>query len=343
MPETAFVVFEEKLYRGRPGLLASSGVWKLPAGTALYRLLHRKRFERGIRTVPADSTESFLMVRLPFPKSMLPMFDKTYLTRYISRISAENGCVRCFFPPDSVWGMDPGLFFTDDAVCFIWEDVRNRIFKSLLLPILDEIYTRNGIRLDRLDIVFLCGLPATGLLPMLKQVEPRLNSVNIAAKKKKDIENSLAELSGDSGLSIFISGDFDGLLRNADLIINLEPASALSEYRIKPHALVLQFGDPDRGGPVRGQYPVVNGVRFFLPEQIYSLLGSDILQNYSREDLADILLALRSGLFHSGNDEMTAESAAGLFKSLNCRISGYRGRRGELLPDEIRKALGIKG
>jgi hypothetical protein len=355
MPDAALVAFsgEENTVGRNPFLL--SGCLKRRAGMALYRFFNKKAFESGIQEFSIASTE-LLRIGLPFARSSIGSLNSKYLADYIFRICSEYGCARCFFPGAQYGALACMEGAAGTVGYYRAEDIRPSLCKSLFIPILHELYGRAGIRLDSLDIAFVCGSDPDELFSLVKRLEPYVKYVNIAAPDKGSLEAGLASLCDESGLSAFVSSDFDRILRNADLVIHLGDAELLSKYHIGRHTLVLNYSEDNR--PVlRGEFPVINGLLFSFPGEVLSLFGEGIRRNYSREELSEILLGLKAGLpardgYGSGDDAGTAktaevakiaeaELAEAIFNASRCRITGFAGRRSVLQPDFVRKAAGL--
>ena len=336
MPRLAFVVFEEKKEKGVHSLAASSGILKTYAGSFLFHLFKRKSFRDGVLEFEPDprTDTRILLIRLPFAASWLPSFNRRFIEEYIQKLCTEKNCRRCYVPASC---RSPG--------CFGWcaEDQGNEsvVFKSLLVPVLEEIYLKNGLRLDNRDIVLINGENTAELKTMVRQLEPYVRYLNIASKDKEAVEAELADICTESGISAIVGGNLKSMLRNADLIVNLGEISAISGARIRPESVVIHFSAL-RDTVFRGEAAFISGVDFAFPAASYEAFGNDIVKNYSRQELTQILMECGAGLIDGGvYDEAAAAAVLGVFKSGNCRITGFRGRRGSLKVENILEALRI--
>ena len=334
MPDIAFVIFEEEKAKGksRQGLLTKSGFFKLHIGTALLRIFNKKKYQNGINIFEIEPGTDILVIRLPFPPSMLTYLNRQYIERYISKLCSENGCKKCFVPY-AVMKLGGFEQYTVDT------NSRSVIFKALLMPILDEIYSKSGIRLDNLDTAFVNGEDTAELLTMVKQMEPFMRYINVAASDKGLVEGKLSDICADSGISIFVSSDFKSILRNADLVINLGTVSAISKYRIKPRSLVIDFFG-EESPTLRGEFTLIKGMEYSFPMNQYNALGEDIKRSFSKAELTEILMSFKAGLLNEGSyNDTTAALVLKVFKNSCCNITGFKGRRGVLRVENVLKTV----
>ena len=332
MTQLAFVLFDEENIAGRHGILLNSGLLKFYFGMAVFHFVNRRRFNSRIGIISTEDGFDFLAIGLPFDLSLLSVLNKNYLARYISQICSGNSCARCFIPKAAKWEENFPEYCTDTGT-------RPNIFKGLLIPVITGIYTRAGVRFEDLDIAIICGDDPQELSILVKQLEPQVKYINVASTDKESVTAVLDEISSDSGMPIFISGDFNSILRNADLVINLGSPAFISRYRIRKQTLVINLNAS--GSPLlQGEFPIINGVEFIFPEEQYKAFGKDILRNYTKTELTEILMALKSGLTEKNEySDSSANKLLKIFSSDGCRITGFIGRRAVLLPEDVNKAI----
>ena len=335
MPELAFTIFEIEKENSRLGLIAKSGLLKTRIGTALFQLFNKRKFNKGIHIFEMESGADILLIKLPFPISFLSALNRQYIERYISHIYSKRGCKNCFVPAAA---RRLGWFeqYSTNA------NSRNIVFKALLLPVLDEIYSKSGLRLDNLDTAFVNGENAVELITMVKQLEPFMRYINVASSNKGVVERELTDISTDSGISIFVSSDFKSILRNAELVINLGKVSDISRYRIRTGTLVINFSGAESPLP-QGEYTIIVGLEYTFPESHCDLLGEDIQRSFCRSELTEIMMAFNAGLLNGGSyNETTAALILSIFARKCCSITGFNGRRGVLRVENVLKAIRMK-
>ena len=163
--------------------------------------------------------------------------------------------------------------------------------------------------------------------------------INIASADKMKVETQISDICADSGLSVFVSSDFRGILRNADLIINLAEGNEFSKYKIKSGSLMINLSNSDNK-TMQGEYSVINGLKYSFQDNQYSEFGNEILRGFSKSELSELLMGFKAGLVkEAGNDyginndeyfDEIKETILEVFKSCKCTISGFIGRRGFL-------------
>lgn len=334
MPDIALVVFDEENGKSGHGLLMKSGFLKWYFGMAVFRLIYRKRFKRGVRILSPESGIEILSISLPFSRTSIEVMNKQYLARYLSGICSENECARCFFPSDTDW-QDHFKEYTSAAL------LQPTVFKALLVRVLNELVSKRGLRLDNLDIALLCENGGNDLIQLMKQLEPFVNYLSVASPDKDSVEREIAPVFIDSGLSVFVGSDINSILRSADLIINLGRPEALPGYRIRRNTPVINLEGIGRRDQ-RGDFPVINGVQFSFPKELLGRYGTDILREYTGAGLSVILMALKAGLFDMQEyNDTIVDSVTRIFKRDECTITGFIGRRGVLTPQEVTRAAGL--
>lgn len=334
MPDIAFVVFEEEKEKGRQSLMARSGLFKARTGTELYHIFNKKKFKSGVHIFKIEPGTDILLIKLPFPPSLLFTFNIRYFENYISQICSENGCMKCYVPA-AIRRLGGFEAYAAD------EHSRSVIYKALLVPMLDKIYSNNGLRLDNLDTALIYGGDAAELLTMVSQLEPFMKYINVAASDKETVESELSDICADSGISIFVSSNFKSILKNAELVINLGKAAAISKYRIKPRSLVINFFN-DENQKLQGEFTAIKGIEYTFPGNQYAVLGEDIQRSFSRAELTDILMVFKAGLLNGGSyNDTTVTGVLRVFENSRCSITGFNGRRGMLRLENVlhRKSL----
>ena len=332
MPKLAFVVFEEEKGKAIHCHVPGYGLLKTHFGTCLFHLMKRHKFRDGILEfeIDAQTDTVILLIKLPFPASWLSLYNRQYIKRYIVKACTGRKCCKCYMPAAFGSSEDFGTYAER-------KNIRTVVFKALLVPVLAEIYTKRGLRLDSLDMVLVSGEDTSELIEMVRQLEPFVRYMSIVSSDKEAVERELADICMESGVSVIIGDNCKSMLRNADLVINLGEIAAISKLRIRPEAVVIHFSSLS-GTAAKGEYTFISGVEYTFPAVWYKVFGEDINKNYSKSELTEILMAFKAGLFNGGtyNETMAAEIQE-VFKSNCCRITGFRGRRGVLKVENVLK------
>jgi len=332
MPVFAFVVFKDEHEKARLLKLIKAGLFKSRIGTALYYFLNKKRFGKETDRINAGPDIEIVSAEMPFPASLLSSFDTSHIGNIIKRIGNKKGWEKCFLPGD-VCDL-PGLGqFSSKTI-----DV-GIIFKSLLIPLLNIISKSREIKLEDIETTIISGENMSELLAIVSQLEPYIKYINVAAENKKAAENELSGFCSDTGLSAFISSDYKSVLRNSELIINLDKEINLNNYKIKPNSIIINLSIADNS-KMQGDFTVINGLLYSFKNDLYSRLGKEICRCFDKDELTNILMAIKAGLLDrsSGdNDEVSCgcdyslqfvENVNRVFRSCGGSITGLLGRRG---------------
>lgn len=334
MPDFAFIVFGMKPAAALTGFLAKCGFLKTRMGSALFFWLNKKNSADGIEVLKLKDGTEILKIGMPFDDSLVSSLNISYLERRVSKICREYGCVG-YFAPASVRSGD--AFRSSFAL----QKSRSVVYRSLLIPILDVIYKDSGLMLDELDMVFIPSCETDVLTLMVRQIEPFMKYVYVAAADRQRVEDQLADICEESGLSVFVSNDFTYTLGHANLIIcpgNGNGSKALQQ-KIRPDTIVINFSD--EGKPfIRGDFCYISGVIYQFPDSEFTCFSDDIRRCFGRSELTEILMALKAGLSDTGDfSEIAVKNVLNAFYGSGCRITGFMGRRGQIGINEIRQLL----
>lgn len=336
MADFALVIFEtDKNGKKNEGLarrvLFKTGMLKSSLCTRLFLLFKSKYVKAGIKSVVLYEDTNVWIIKLPFTAGRLPCFNSGAIKGFVGRFCTEKGAAGCFMPSGAV---------TDTAYdgFRIRHDAGQIIYKAHLLQILHDIYEDNGIRLGSIDTVIVAGRDRQELLQIVRRLEPRFKFLTVAASKDAGLEDELAEISEESGLTVNTCYEWKSALKNADLIINLAGAPALSKFRMKSRSFVINYNS-EAGSRMQGENVVINGVEFTLPPDVTAGLDEEVLQNFSKKELAEAVAGLRIGRYDGQTlDDAFYDRVLEEFGKCGCRIAGYIGRRGAIKAENIIKA-----
>jgi hypothetical protein len=315
-----------------PGLLFKTGILKSGLFTRLFFIIKKKCIEDGVKKVELNEDINGWILKLPFAAARLSMFDSNAIKAFIGRFCAEKGITGCYMPAGAV----ADAAYEDYG---IGRGAGQLIYKAHLQYILEDIYESGGIRLGSLDTVIVAGEDRQELFRTVKLLEPNFKYISVAACKDRDIEEELAEISADTGLTINICTEYKSVLRGADLIINLAGAPAVSKYRMKPGSLVLNFNS-GAGARMQGENAAINGIDYLLPADMFAGLGTEVLRQFNKKELTEAVMEATLGDCTDGPpDNIRIARALEEFRKCGCRITGYVGRRGSLKTENIIRAI----
>ena len=250
-----------KLFGNIIGLLFNAGFFKGRFGTKLYFSFLKNDLKNGLSNYELFESLKVWIIKLPFTAGTLFRFNINYVMEYLERLCMEKGIQYCFMP-GAVRDKIPGSIFRSR------QSSGKVLLKALLVPVLEEIYSKAGKRIDNLDMVIVAGNDNEELFSAVRQLEPYISFVTIVAAEKTEIESRLSELFLDSGLSFSISSEYKNQLRHADLIINLAKPVDISRYRMSKKSLLINLYDSVESG-MPGENTVLNDI-------VYEIAGTDI-------------------------------------------------------------------
>ena len=341
MTDFALVIFEigensKKPESLVPGLLFMSGIFKNSLCARLFLLFGSKYVKAGIKSVVLNEDTNAWIIKLPFTIGRLPCFNSSAIKGFISRFRLGKEIAGCFMPAVAVVDAAYEEFR-------IRHDAGQIIYKAHLLHMLHDIFESNDIRLGALDTVIVAGRDRQELLHIVRRLEPHFKYITVAALKNGDLEAELAAISDESGLTINICNEWKSVLKNADLIINLAGASALSKFRMHSRSLVINFNS-EASSRMQGENAAINGIEFSLSSDIFASLGTEVLSHFSKKELTEVLTELRIGRY-SGQmpDNVCCARVLEEFEKCGCKIIGYIGRRGIIKAENIIKSVRGQG
>lgn len=333
MTDFGLVIFETEEKDKRPeglvpGLLFKTGVFKSSLCTRLFLLFGCKRIKADVRYAALSEDMNVWIIKLPFTIDRLSCFNSSGIKSFIRKYCLEKGITACFMPARAAAEASYAEYSTNHEAGQI-------IYKSYLEHILRDIYQSNGIRLGALDTVIVAGQDRQELFHIVRRLEPHFKYMTVAVPNNSDVDDELALISDESGLTINICSEWKSVLKNADLIINLAGAAALSKFRLNSRALVINYNN-ETGSRMQGENTVINGIEFSLSPEVSAILGTEVLRSFSKKELADVVIGLRIGRY-SGQTQDDACCAGILeeFKKCGCNITGYTGRRGIIKAENI--------
>lgn len=332
MSRFLFVTFNDKLTGGFFASMARCGILKSRIGYFLLNTFYKRWLYGDIRIMEPVSGTAILLLDLPIPLSYLSFFNHILLERSILGICRENECIGYFVPAKA---KEDGRFGASIDIC----GIRSATYMSLLLPLLQEIYAGTGARLDNIDIVFIHEWENILLQSLIRQIEPHVKFVRVAAKNVKAIETELSGICEESGLTIQIDGDYKRALRGAGLVICTGCVNGMSGCRVDSNTVVIDYSNGGLLG-LRGDFTYIKGIVYTFSQAAYLSLGEDITKSFVMSELTDIIMILKTGLISDRQfNDIAMRKITTVFNAEGCRIKGFIGRREMIAVKNIRKCI----
>ncbi len=213
------------------------------------------------------------------------------------------------------------------------------IYESLLLRILNEIFTQRGIKLSNLDIAFIHGDNYEELYSLVWLLSPFIKYLTIVTEDKDIIMNELERLCEDTGLSVRLTNNLKNGLSECDVIVNLlNLADFNNATRIKSKAIVINYNNSDISR-LFGTNEIINGIEIKIPDKIKTIIPEEVQKLYTSTELSEIMLSHKEelgGFLTSSSYKLEAlVSLDQEFERLGFKINGFVGRHGFLKRENI--------
>lgn len=321
MPGFLMVAFNDKSTGGFIAFLARCGILKSRAGYSLLNILYRRKLYGRIRPINPVPGTDILLLGLPVPLSYLRFLNPVCLERDILRICRENKCTGYFVPMEAKEEERFGTSINTRAI-------RSITYRSLLLPLLEEIYAGSGARLDNIDIVFADEGEHALVTALVRQIEPKVKFIKVATKDVKAMEAQISGICEETGITVQVDDDYKKALKGADLVICTGSSEGFRGCRVDANTVVIDYSDSGLPG-LRGDFRYIKGIVYTFPQSLYSRLGEEAASSYGKSELTDIIMILKTELVYAREfSEAAMEKISAVFKAEGCRIAGLIGRRG---------------
>ncbi|MCX7923670.1 MAG: hypothetical protein N3B21_16920 [Clostridia bacterium] len=301
----------------------------------IYNLLRPQRSEEWYKRAELYTNLNAYIIQLPYSLSELSDLGKGRLEKikgHIDKICSDNNIEACVF--SSSLATLPGF---NECNKKLFDG--KRLYKSLLINMMDKIYSHKGIKINDLDITIIQGKSREELLEVIIQLSPMVKYITILSGDKDGLQKEMEALYEDTGLSVRVTDNIKSSMRNADLVINLsDSCSITSGCSIAPKTVVLNFGNFNTT-KILGEFTVINGVEISLPNDICSRLDSNIYEYFNKLEIAEIILMHRISSSEKGKENQCdyryMSKVSKNFKEDGYKIVRFTGRHSTFRADEI--------
>ncbi len=217
------------------------------------------------------------------------------------------------------------------------------LYESLLLNIMDEIYSSRGIRVDCLDISVIEGESFETLYSIVKILSPHVKFMTVVSENKSRAERLLNEIYEETGLAMMITSDRYSGVKNSDLIINLGVLNEEDQkIKLKPKAILLNYSEHGVS-KLKGENFIINSIEVKLPLKLMQKLDKRIFEYVPVLTVAEALVLhkLDIGKSPAGTpaDLKTREAISAEFGKCGFKITGFCGRHSLIKVESIQNAI----
>ncbi|MCX7709828.1 MAG: hypothetical protein N2484_08245 [Clostridia bacterium] len=307
------------------------------------RRLRKGNPEEWLHTAELCKDSAVYAIRLPYEPEQLEKLSKgsiEKINRFINDLKSLHSIENIYIP---------------ESLSHIpWINVHqeqkidgNGLYRSLIVKILEEIYSNYGMNIRDLDITIVHGMQDDFLFELVSRLANYVKYLTVISNSKERIEEQLNRFYSDTGLSIGITKDYKSGLRNVDVVINLgDLKEFILNSRINPKAIILNYGNLDISR-VYSENPIINGIDVSLPAKVSEVLMQEVADQFNHLQLAEIILRNVEKSENIGEKEdLSSSSGDNLdkkFDDYGFKIKYFIGRREILKTAEIRIDLEKKG
>ena len=211
------------------------------------------------------------------------------------------------------------------------------LYQALFTNIIEDIYTKRGIKIRELDIAIVQGESREVLLSYVMLLAPMVKYLTVISEDKEEVEKQAEEIYEETGLSVRVTNDYKTGLKSADFILNL--GTLTQGMKINPRAVILNYGDIGCSKAVSDNL-VINGIEVKLPSKMASRLENNIFNYFNHLELSEMMIFHKLGMdneidFQAFLTENRGK-ICGEFASQAYSITGYVGRRNTLKSRDIK-------
>lgn len=260
-------------------------------------------------------------LRLPYTLRELNRLGKVAkgrLDKAILKVCAEHSITRCIIPADSN--------------CFLKNCVKSGfegkiIYTALVEYILTDLCMKQGLSVREVDIAVVQG--EDELMPYfaIKLLSPVVKFITLVTNQKELMESKIEQVCDETGLSVRITDNLEGVLESCDFIINYGSLNRNGiKNNINSNAIVINYGELD-DTLLELKKPVVGGIDIGLGNKYLQGFRKEIFKFYSSTEIAEIVLTNKTDKsinnFNGLVDYMTVDYLKKHFFEEKFYIRGY--------------------
>jgi len=278
------------------------------------------------------------IVKLPYSVEEFRELRPDRLKRIISETGVKIGTDNCILP------------------CFITQSHGSKeavgnsydgglLYKSLLLNILEEVYSKSRLELSDLEIAVAQGEGNAELFAFVRLLSSRVKYITVLVNDRSSVEGEVNRIFADLGLSIGLTADYRNGLKNTDIVVNLGGIAQFSKgAAVNTKALVVNYCQSENLKAFSGNI-VVNGVQVGLPGIIRQKIDNYVFEYFNIMEISEIVLLNKLGFKESivkHIDVELMEMVSREFKRDGFEITGFKGRHSILDPEQIEISVSKK-
>jgi hypothetical protein len=293
-----------------------------------YRIIKKPRPDRYIKEIDFDTDSGFNLISLSLQYSARDFENKgEKLFKAIASFFEGHKIDICMVPSElcNFIPKDQDIFY-----CFSGTTV----YKSLLVLIIKEICDRNHLNMNEMDIAIVQGDKKEEVLTFAKLLSPYVRYLTLITHEGHCIEEEINNIYAESGLSIGVTNDIKGGIKNRDFVVNLgNLKSSHLDIKYDANTWIINYGDEEINKSIC-KNTIINGVEVSFPKNINTKIMDieDIGNSYSKLQITEAYLFLKLNKGNTYRFDIDSvniyESIAQEFKKDGFKIIGFKGRHG---------------
>ncbi len=246
--------------------------------------IKKQNAERWFERVEFTEHTSIYLINLPFHIDELKQFTKKRIEKIqgkILKVCRAKGIKNCILP-----AVLTGLFENRDF--FITSCGGQMLFKSILIDIINKVYSEKSVSISELDVAVIAGENELELLYMINMLSGIVKYLTVVTGNKEAIESEINNILEETGLAMGITSDVKNTLRNSQLVICLRKINIKSDEYSKMRKTIINYsGDSIEG--FKGDL-VINGITVGLPQQLLGKIKKEVYSFFSNAEIAEIFI-----------------------------------------------------
>lgn len=314
--------------------LRSNGSFCKAFLSVIKKAFRNKKLECRLDVADLYEDTKAVLITLPYrPEALagLSSFKASKILKQINNIKKRYN-VASVIVPDKL----SKVKWLEDCGCSAFDG--KRLYKALVVGILDGISSKRNIKTGDLNIAVICGGSVEEPVSMAKLLSPHVKYLAVVTDGKEEIEEELDGIFRETGLSISVTKDYRSGLKDADVVINFgESREFVFNSKINTKAVIVNYGKLDLGR-IFCENIIINGIEVRIPDDVSFALPKNIREYFTSAQLAEILIGhrLQEKLVDCRRPERVMEDMARQFAKDGYEIIGLIGRRNILKAEDIK-------
>jgi len=200
-------------------------------------------------------------------------------------------------------------------------------YTALLEYILQDLCTKHGLNIREVDIAVVQGEDEVLPYIVIKLLSPVVKFVTLVTKYRELMDGKIEQICDETGLSVRITEDLEGVLKSCDFVINYGNIKLSGiKNKLKSNAIVINYGKLEDAQEELKE-TVIGGIDIGLGNKYFQGIDKDVFNFYSSTEIAEIVLLNKLDKsinnFHDLIEYISVDSFKKCFMEEGFYIRGY--------------------